>query len=705
MLAVAVLPATNLAVTSAEAGFLRRAIDVGEARLHASAVDAFLTSSTVALTGADETALLIYTSIARRTVMVAQAYDGLTTASHSRISSEMCLAFASGSMAFCPTDSVQATLEMVAGVLAHWLTKAVGVAGKMTRAVPIPVRTRVGVATALAVRISNEAACADALVATGHIDTLCRRVARIGVAVVNLFASNQGITRVARAAVTNTLVILSHAAGVDSAAIHARIFAVKVWKAGFGYVAVFVFEALYLFAPFTLVVRVANVEAVGTRALGQVVVNDAHCTRCTLEELAAILAPALTIGFIELADLVGVGAVGMVNALRFGNLLTSSSAVGITSIALSARAATPVVECNAVCIGRTAETDANFGTLHHANGVGNAGSRSRAASVVATFVMFSFDTAKHILLVPDKAVSTLAFVRVLSRNTDTVLPTLVELASVKAPLATRVVGPTNIGQPFAVFVDLALVLWSTSVNWVVGIALVVLQTVARWPVVVHATDCVRPTLFPFTSVGALTTKAHFVRSAFIIRSAAFSDRLRWQASYVGIVRIPLCTRGAAALSLVTHTCTVSIWRALLIDAHRNAFPEVSRIWSANEIFPAVLVDLAFIRNVAATQQGITNEAWLAYASRSVIHRLANSTLSTTVAFAGIVTIVLAIEYPLADSNGRAIIVSVASLRLGIASGLTVVRVSNEVLTTLADSYVILSPADAVLSTQGGGAAR
>lgn len=268
MLAVTVLSAANLAVTSTEARFFRRTIHVGEARLDTSAVDAFLTGGTVTFSGADKTALLVDTSIARCTIVVAQADNRLTTASHSWISPEVRLAFASGSMAFSSAGGVQATLEMVAGVLAHWLTKTVGVTGKVTRAVPIPVRTRVGMATALAVWIPDEAVCTDALIATGHIDTLRRRVARVGITIVNLFTSNQGIASVARTAVANTLVVLSHTASIDSTAIHARIFAVKVWKAGFGDVAVFVLEALHLFAPFTLVIRVANVEAVWTCAFG-----------------------------------------------------------------------------------------------------------------------------------------------------------------------------------------------------------------------------------------------------------------------------------------------------------------------------------------------------------------------------------------------------------------------------------------------------
>lgn len=434
------------------------------------------------------------------------------------------------------------------------------------------------------------------------------------------------------------------------------------------------------------------------------VVNDAYCTRGTLEELAAILTPALAVGFIKLTNLVGVRAVSMVNALWFWNLLAPSSAVGISCIAFSARATAPVVECNAVCIGCAAETDANFSALHHTNGIGNAGGCSGAASVVATFVVLSLDTGKHILLVPNKAMSTLAFIRVLPWNADTIRPALVELASVEAPLAACVVSSTDVSEPFAIFVKLALVLWPASIYWVVRVALVVLQTVARWPVVVHSANCVGATLFPFTSISALVAmNAHLVRGTFIVRGATFSNRLSWQASYVRIVGIPLCTRRADALSLVTHTCTVSIWRTLLVDTHRNTFPQARCIGSANEILSAVLINLAFIRNVAATRQGITNKARLANASWPVINRLANSALSTTMAFTGVVTIILAIKYPLADSDRRAIVVPVASFRLNVASSVAIVRVSNKVLTTLADSYVILRPADAVLSTQGGSA--
>lgn len=173
MLAVTVLSAANLAVTSTEACFFRRTIRVGEARLDTSAVGAFFAGGTVAFSGADKTALLVHTSITRRAVMVTQADNRLTTASHSWISPEVRLAFTSGCVAFGPAGGVQATLEMVAGVLAHWLTETVRVAGEVTRAVPIPVRTRVGMPTALAVWIPNEAICTDALVSTGHVDALC----------------------------------------------------------------------------------------------------------------------------------------------------------------------------------------------------------------------------------------------------------------------------------------------------------------------------------------------------------------------------------------------------------------------------------------------------------------------------------------------------------------------------------------------------
>lgn len=145
---------------------------MGKARMNTAAVDAFLTSSTVRFSSADKPALLINAGIASGTVMVAQTHDRLSAAAHCWISAEVRLAFAGGCMPFGSADGVQAALEMVTGVLAHWLTETVGVAGEVTRAVPVPVGTRVRVATALAIRISYKTICADTLVATGHVDTL-----------------------------------------------------------------------------------------------------------------------------------------------------------------------------------------------------------------------------------------------------------------------------------------------------------------------------------------------------------------------------------------------------------------------------------------------------------------------------------------------------------------------------------------------------
>lgn len=82
------------------------------------------------------------------------------------------MALAGGGVALRATGSVEAALEMIAGVLAHGLAETVRVAGQVTGAVPVAVGTGVGVATALAVRIPDEAVGADALIATGHVDAL-----------------------------------------------------------------------------------------------------------------------------------------------------------------------------------------------------------------------------------------------------------------------------------------------------------------------------------------------------------------------------------------------------------------------------------------------------------------------------------------------------------------------------------------------------
>lgn len=299
--------------------------------MDAAAVDAFLTSSTVRLSGTDKPTLLVNTGIASGTVMVAQAHDRLSAATHRWISTEVQLAFTGGCVPFSSADSVQAALEMITGVLAHWLAEAVWVAGEVTRAVPIPVGTGVRVATALAIRIANKTICADTLIATGHVDALGRSVAWVGVAVVNFFTPNQGVTSVARTAVADALMILGHASSIDSTAIHTRIFAVKVRETGLRDVAIFIFETFDLLAAFPLIIRVADIEAVRTCALGKVIVDNTHSSRCTLEELAAILAPPLSICFVKLADFIGMWTVSMINALWFWDLLTTPSAVGVSS--------------------------------------------------------------------------------------------------------------------------------------------------------------------------------------------------------------------------------------------------------------------------------------------------------------------------------------------------------------------------------------
>lgn len=69
-LAVAVLPAADLAVTGTEAGLLGWAVGVGEAGEDAAAVDALLTRSAVGFPCAHQPALLVNAGIAGRAVVV-----------------------------------------------------------------------------------------------------------------------------------------------------------------------------------------------------------------------------------------------------------------------------------------------------------------------------------------------------------------------------------------------------------------------------------------------------------------------------------------------------------------------------------------------------------------------------------------------------------------------------------------------------------
>lgn len=522
----------------------------------------------------------------------------------------------------------------------------------------------------------------------------------------DLLAPHQGVTGVARPAVTDALVVLCHAAGVDSAAVHAGVLTVEVREAGLGDVAVFVLETLDLFAAFPLVVRVTDVQAVGTGALGKVVVDHTHGPGCALEELAAVLAPALAVSLVKLADLVWMRAVSVVDAFWFWDLLAASPAVRISGVALSAAATALVVERNAVCVRRAAETDANLGALHDTNSVGNAGRGCRTASVVAAFVVLPLDAAEHVFSVSNKAVSALAFVRVLPWNTHTVGPTLVELASIETPLAARVVGPANVGKPPAVFVDLTFILWPASVNWVVRVSLVVLQTVARWPVVVHAAHGVGAALFPFARINALAAVGtDLVGSTLVVGGAAFSDRLSWQASNVGVEGVSLRSGWARTLGLVVHSRAERIGCTLFVHAHGDAFPQASRVWSTYEVFSAVDVNLAFVRNVAAPDKWVPDQARFADTGRPVIHSLTNGSAGTVVTVASIVAVVLAIKHPLADGNRRAIVVPVAPLGLAVTSVFPVVRVSDKVLSALADGNVVFGVTNAVLTAQRGGATR
>lgn len=125
----------------------------------------------------------------------------------------------------------------------------------------------------------------------------------------NLLAADEGVTGVSWSAVADALVVLGHAGGVHSTAIHTRVFAVEVGETSLGDVAVFILQALNLFATLALVVRITNVEAIGTGTFWQMVIHNADSTGCTLQKLAAILASTFTICFIELAHFIRVQAV------------------------------------------------------------------------------------------------------------------------------------------------------------------------------------------------------------------------------------------------------------------------------------------------------------------------------------------------------------------------------------------------------------
>lgn len=164
----------------------------------------------------------------------------------------------------------------------------------------------------------------------------------------------------------------------------------------------------------------------------------------------------------------------MVDTLRLRDLAAPVPAVGVARVALPARATSLVVECNAVCVRSAAETDADFGALHHPNGVGNAGGRGRATGVIGALVALALDAAEHILPVPDEAVPTLALVGMLPRDAVAVGSALVELAGIEAPLAARVVRAADVCDSLAVVIHLALVLGPATVDRIVRVSLEVL---------------------------------------------------------------------------------------------------------------------------------------------------------------------------------------------------------------------------------------
>lgn len=552
--AVGVLSAADLAVARVQARFLRRTIGVRVAGPNATAVDTLLSRGTVGVSRAHETTLLVDAGVGRGTVVIREAGDGLAAAPQGGVAAEVRLALARRRVAFRAAQGVGSALEAIAGVLAHGLPPFVRVARQVTGAVSVPVRTRVRVSAALPVRVADEAVLADALVAARRVHASGRRVAGIRVAVVDLLATDEGIARVARSTVANSLVVLSDAGRVNTAAVHARIFAVEVRKAGLSDVAVFILQAFDLLASVALVVGVADVETIGTSALGQVVVHDAHGTRRTLEELAPILASSFAVRFVKLADLVAVDTVGVAYTFGLGDLSASVSAVGIASVALSAGAPTPMVEGDAVGIRGAAEADADLRTLHHAHSVWNASGRRGATGVVQTLVPFGFDAGELVSLVPHKSVVALALVSVLPGDADGVGAALVKLARIETSLAARVVRAAHVGASPTVLVLLAFVLGSAAVDGIVWVSLEVLKAVARGLVIKSPTDGVRSALFGRAGIGTLSTaNADLVRRAAVVRSAAHDGRLRRCASGARLVGVALRPGGTGAAGLVVQS--------------------------------------------------------------------------------------------------------------------------------------------------------
>lgn len=701
-LAVRVLPAAHLAVACTQAGLLRGAVRVGVAGVDAAAVDALLARGAVAFPRAHQAALLVYAGVAGRAVVVAQADHRLAAATLGRVAAEVGLALAGSCVALGAADGVGAALKVVAGVLAHGLAEPVRVAGQVARTVPVAVGTRVGVAAALAVGVADEAVLADALVATWHVDAAGRGVARVRVAVVDLLAAHECIARVARSAVADALVVLGHAGRVDAAAVHTRVLTVEVGEAGLGDVAVLILEALHLLAPLSLVVGVTDVQTVGTGALWEVVVHHADRTGRALEKLAAVLAPALSVRLVELAHFVGMWAVRVVDALGLWDLAAPVPAVGVSRVALPARATSPVVECDAVCVRSAAEADADFSALHHPDGVGNAGGRGGAAGVIGALVALALDAAEHILPVPDEAVPTLALVRVLPRDTVAVGSALVELAGIEAPLAARVVRAADVGNPLAVVIHLALVLGPATVDRVVRVSLEVLQAMAAGTMVERPADGVRTALLLLARVDAFSSlNADLVRRALVVGSAAFGDRLGREAGDVRVIGITLSAGRAAALRLVVDADAKGVGCTLLIHADGHALPEPGGVGATDEVFPAVHVNLALVWYVAPPDQRVSHETGFAAARWPVVHSLADGPLRAVVALAGVVAVVLAVERPLAHCDGGAVVVSVAAFRLDLTPGRPVVWVAHERLSATALGDVVLRSTDGVLSAKRG----
>lgn len=105
--------------------------------------------------------------------------------------------------------------------------------------------------------------------------------------------------------------------------------------------------------------------------------------------------------------------------------------------------------------------------------------------------------------------------------------------------------------------------------------------------------------------------------------------------------------------------------------------------------------------MTSSDKGVPNQARFAAADWPVVHCLADSSLGAAMAFTSIIAVILSIKGSSTHCNGGAVVVSVASFRLALATCFTVVRIAHEGVSAATFGDMILRPANTVLSAQSG----